>query len=747
MKSAAYVNELSTLCSHSSKFSGKNRAYTKTEYRSHTRRIVGLKAPVETADIQPTRLVDYLNKCKSPLIHDNSSIRPQHIKDKIAQSNRVRSNVKTTSCITLENHNASKPTITHRTMKNKLNVCLWNAQSLRNKTDCIYEYRKDNDIDLFLFTESWLKEEDIMTIGELECQDECQLLMVPRENRTGGGVACLFKSELKVSKIKTPSTRTFEHMELKVVNKNKLITLLIVYRPEPSYKNYYRMSDFFDEFTTWLTPYNKNNNDLLIVGDFNFHVNKPNNHNAKQFLTIIDNFNLSQNVSQPTHSSGNTLDLIITSNTNMVSNILVDELNSDHNCINFKLNTAKPPPARKLIKYRKVRDIDLVNFKADLIELFQNKTNVDPNTPQYLETLVSAFNDSSKIFARHAPEMTKWVTVRNPTPWTTNDIILQKREKRKAERKWKKTRLPVDYQIFKEKRNNYNMLLRQLRSKHLSETISRHRGDSRAMFKALNTALHRKRPSRMPPDTDDCTLAEEFSTFFKEKIQKIRDKLDDIDVQPQNDQRNSTRHTKLMTDFKQLTEAEVEKLIRASPTKHCQLDPVPMWLFKECIKEFLPIVTEILNCSLKTGVMPDQLKQAIIKPQLKKAGLETTLKNYRPVSNLPFLGKLIESAAIQQYTTHLETNKLNDNRQSAYKKFHSTETLLTKIHNDIVSNIAKGEVTIMLLLDLSAAFDTIDHDILLNRLHNNYGLRDNALQWFRSYLSNRYQSVVVNDEI
>ena len=82
------------------------------------------------------------------------------------------------------------------------------------------------------------------------------------------------------------------------------------------------MSEFFDEFTTWL--YYKDNNDLLILGDFNFHVNKPNSPNAKQFLTIIDNFNLTQTVNQPTHSSGNTLDLIITSNTHMVSNILVD---------------------------------------------------------------------------------------------------------------------------------------------------------------------------------------------------------------------------------------------------------------------------------------------------------------------------------------------------------------------------------------------------------------------------------------
>jgi hypothetical protein len=109
------------------------------------------------------------------------------------------------------------------------------------------------------------------------------------------------------------------------------------------------------------------------------------------------------------------------------------------------------------------------------------------------------------------------------------------------------------------------------------------------------------------------------------------------------------------------------------------------------------------------------------------------------------LGKLIESAIIDQYLKHLTLNSLHDERQSAYKKHHSTETLLTKVHNDIMLSMGKGEMTMLVLLDLSAAFDTIDHSILIKRLYNNYGIDGTALNWFKSYLSNRSQSVTINN--
>jgi hypothetical protein len=207
----------------------------------------------------------------------------------------------------------------------------------------------------------------------------------------------------------------------------------------------------------------------------------------------------------------------------------------------------------------------------------------------------------------------------------------------------------------------------------------------------------------------------------------------------------STFNGSILSSFRPMTLPEVRKILN-NMSKSCQLDPVPIWLTKECIDEFLPIITDIINSSLKLGHVPTNLKHAIIKPLLKKVGLELTKNNYRPVSNLPFLGKALEAAVILQLDEHLAKNKLEDEKQSAYKKYHSTETLLLKVHNDIMTSLDNDEIVMLVMLDLSAAFDTIDHKILIDRLNKKYGIRDTALKWFDSYLSDRTQSVLINDK-
>ena len=120
--------------------------------------------------------------------------------------------------------------------------------------------------------------------------------------------------------------------------------------------------------------------------------------------------------------------------------------------------------------------------------------------------------------------------------------------------------------------------------------------------------------------------------------------------------------------------------------------------FSHYFDDFVPIITDIVNSSLETGLMPDGLKHAMIKPLMKKAGLSLNLKNYQPVCNLKLI---IEGAVMQQYNEHLVKNNLQDPKQSAYKQFHRTETLLTKLNNDILTDGNKGESTMLVLLDLS----------------------------------------------
>ncbi len=159
------------------------------------------------------------------------------------------------------------------------------------------------------------------------------------------------------------------------------------------------------------------------------------------------------------------------------------------------------------------------------------------------------------------------------------------------------------------------------------------------------------------------------------------------------------------------------------------------------------MITAIVNLSMSSGVFPDAYKLALVSPLLKKLGLLLIFPSFRPVSNLQFLSKLTERAVAGQLIEYCDINHLRELLQSAYSSYHSTETALTLIHNDIMLAMDNQKVVLLLLLDLSAAFDTVDHEILLSRLRIRFGVEGKALDWFRSYLTDRTQSVMIDGKM
>jgi hypothetical protein len=193
---------------------------------------------------------------------------------------------------------------------------------------------------------------------------------------------------------------------------------------------------------------------------------------------------------------------------------------------------------------------------------------------------------------------------------------------------------------------------------------------------------------------------------------------------------------------------EVQTLLSRLPPKQCSLDPVPTWLLKQVGDVISPVIAAMCNASLSQQTLPVSHKTAIVRPLLKQPNLDqSSLSSYRPISNLSFVSKIVERLVDRQLTEHFNIHELLPVTQSAYRARHSTETALVKIHNDIVSAIDHGHVVALVMLDLTAAFDTVDHSILSTVLQDRFGVDGNALGWIVNYLSDRSQKVSVGSSL
>jgi hypothetical protein len=231
-----------------------------------------------------------------------------------------------------------------------------------------------------------------------------------------------------------------------------------------------------------------------------------------------------------------------------------------------------------------------------------------------------------------------------------------------------------------------------------------------------------------------------FSDYFIDKICNIRDSIP-------SDQTAVTLpppEVELpLTEFHPVSEQHVSNVIMSSASKSCDLDPMPTSLIKLALPELLPICTKLINKSLTTGTFPSCFKQALVTPLLKKSSLDPEVnKNYRPVSNLSFLSKVTEKVVAEQLNSHLTSNGLHEPFQSAYRQAHSTETALLKVHDDVTRAVGEQKVVLVVLLDLSAAFDTVSHEYLLSTLQD-LGVQETALAWIKSYLTSRHQQVSI----
>ena len=617
-----------------------------------------------------------------------------------------------------------------------LRIAQLNARSAVKKGDAIQDSIIDNNLDILALTETWFTSSHDLSVIHSIVPDGYTVHHQPRPSGgRGGGVALIYRSSAKAKVNSHSNYSTFEHLDITLTHDSHALRLVSIYRPPSS-----SVPQFITEFANLVDNLNLSNGKLVVLGDFNIHVDRSDNRDSTAFRDMLEASNLIQHVSKATHSHGHILDLIISRPTELeFSKIELDNsVQSDHAMVICSVSVPKLPFPRKTIAFRKWKSIDREEFKNDI-----RTTLIIPPEATAAEA-VKIYNDTlQKIADKHAPLKKKDVIIRPQTPWHTEEIKYEKTVRRKYERQWKKTGLTIHKEMFQQQRNKVTNLIRESKSKHWTEIISEAK-DQKELFDVTSKLLHKTKCAKLPSRKSDAELAEKFSEFFHKKIATIRTEIEE-NQQSLDFQELLPKCTHYLTSFTPATEADILKLIKASPTKSCNLDPIPTWLLKDYVEVLVSAITTIVNLSVTNGVVPEDLKVAHITPLLKKISLLIEiLKNYRPVSGLPFISKILEKHVDGQMTTHDVDNDLAETFQSAYTKFSSTESALLRVQSDLLMAVDSKGAALLVLLDLSAAFDTIDHSVLLNRLEHAYGLKDVALAWMESYLTNRTQSVIIN---
>ena len=393
--------------------------------------------------------------------------------------------------------------------------------------------------------------------------------------------------------------------------------------------------------------------------------------------TALKTRNLFQIVNSPTHIKGNILDWIIVNDSNFLYNVQIcDKAISDHFVITCNMDIEKPEITRREILTRNIKSINSELFSSDLRTCSNNIiVSEQPDKSTVYDTSLS------DLIGRHAPLRTRTVTDRMSAQWMTGEIKSAKVERRRLERQWRKTRLPEHKVLFMNFNIFFNNIIKNAKKSFYENSIA-NSTSSKTLFNFVSNFYGRSSSSILPSAPSLSVLVENFSLYFIDKISSIRSKLDCIsNSMPDFDCFNGIK----MHCFEPVSIETVKNVILSSSPKSCFLDPIPTSLLFTHIDNIVESITTIINDSLSSGIVPSSFKHALVKPLLKKCNLDNeVLKNYRPVSNLSFISKILEKIVSIQINKHLSTNKLLESHQSAYRKHHNTETALLKNFNDLL---------------------------------------------------------------
>jgi len=605
-----------------------------------------------------------------------------------------------------------------------------NAQSLLGHFEEIKMLVEERTIDILCISETWLHQEmdsNFINIPNFKVY-RC-------DAGRGGGVCIYVRDTLKSNRISATAVSNTAVEDVWVtVQSNMLPSFIIgaVYRhPHATSESFEYIEKVFREMSLKQKP-------LFILGDLNDDLTKSNAKLAK----MIKKNKFEQIIDKPTRITENTsslLDLIITNRPDIIIHFDVIPCHvADHELITMTLNIKKTkrPPVIKTFRdfkhYNPQSFCELILSKESTLSNISLTDNVNDQVTILTEVIKSSIDAL-------APYVTRTVR-RPPAPWINDDIQRAISDRNNAHQALKSNRneaaLQVDYKV---KKKNVKLLIQRAKRNYFRNKFTEYKDNSNKTWKIVKTLVPHKKHL-----TNDCIRPIQRTDHFNDFFSKIG-KLTYEQTIASKLQQNIDR-ARLTTNFFRPQPVNIETIIlvikHLRETNAVGADGIALRFIRDSLPATVHYLTVIINTSLVTGVFPSLWKHGIVTPIFKSGDIDD-VNNYRPITILPILSKILEKIVANQLTSFLEANDLLSKTQHGFRNRLSTETALLQITDEIYNNIDKNQVNLLTLCDLSKAFDSVNHDILLNKLVNH----KIDTFWFKSYLDTRTQSVRINNDM
>lgn len=627
-----------------------------------------------------------------------------------------------------------------------LNIVNINIVTLPGKLDELRSFLGSHPIDIMGLAETRL--DDVIPDNDVEI-DNYTLYRKDR-NRNGGGVAAYVnRSSGLVAKIRydlMPDELELLALEIKHTN-SKPIIMLFWYRTPSS------VMHCFTYIENVLQMVEKENKDIILIGDVNCDILNPCCY-TKKLLEITENYHLHQIITDPTRITENTftlIDHVYTSNVDKITSSGVLHTGvSDHSLI--YASWGKSIKTRNHVHNYKVNR-KYKNFNAD--EFDKDLQSVQWCQVTEMKDVNDALSKFESLFLpicnKHAPLRRRRVR-KQKSPWITNDIVNMMRERDKIKKKAISSSSPQIWKSYRAIRNKVNSTIRQSKKSFLTDRICSSKNDSKVIWNTLRHVVPGKSKnenitclkSQDGEHSDAKSIANIFNKHFANVGPKLASTIPNMTSNtPTSNVKRTDNDCEVPNDMnednfilKPVNEDLVFKSLQSlSDGKATGTDDLPAKLLKMASMSIVGPITHIINLSITTNVFPHQWKSARICPIFKKGDC-TDPNNYRPISVLPVISKLLERIVFDQLYPFLNSKDLLHDTQSGFRPNHSTCTALINITEDWYNCIDNGEYVGIVMLDLKKAFDTVNHEILIDKL-SDFNLSQDCITWFSSYLSGR----------